>query len=37
MSKVFSSTENQIKKLQSRGMIIDDINVSKSVIERENY
>lgn len=37
MSKVFSSTEDQIKKLQSRVMIIDDINVSKSVIERENY
>lgn len=37
MDKVFTSTGDQIKKLQSRGMIIKNVGLAKKIIERENY
>lgn len=36
-NKIFRTLEEQIEILQSKGLIIDDINLAKEVLLRENY
>ena len=37
MEKTFKTLDEQIKILQDKGMVIDDINYTKDVLLRENY
>ena len=36
-NKIFRTLEEQIEILQSKGLIIDDVNFAKEVLLRENY